>query len=63
MRNLRSRDYPFGLIELKLAADGTGEGVLIAAIQARFTKEGELEIESHGTKPFRILAVKPGKVR
>jgi hypothetical protein len=62
-RGLRSRDYPFGIIELQLDAEGKGEGQLIAAASAGFSKEGRLVIESYGTEPFRILNVKTKKVK
>jgi len=32
----RIDDYPFGLIELRLAADGTGEGTIVGAAQLAF---------------------------
>jgi len=57
MRSLRSRDYPFGLIELKLGPDDRGEGVMIAAAKMEFDANGRLNITSYGTKPFRILKV------
>lgn len=56
-RGLRSQNYPFGIIELKLDEDGTGEGSLIAAASAKMTDEA-LEIESFGTQPFRLLKMK-----
>ncbi len=63
MRGLRSRDYPFGIVELKLDSEGKGEGVLIAAASAEVTKEGALEVKSYGTQPFRILNVHPEEVK
>jgi hypothetical protein len=62
MRGLRTRDYPFGIIELKIGLDGTGKGTLIAAAKAEFTKDGHVEIESYGTQPFKIIKVKAEKV-
>jgi hypothetical protein len=61
--SLRSKGYPFGLIELELGPDGTGQGAMIAAAEARFTAEGKVEIVSLGTQPFKILKVKPEKVK
>lgn len=57
-RGLRSVDYPFGVIELTLDADGKGEGRLIAAAKLEFTEEGGLEIEQLGTRPFRLMKMK-----
>jgi hypothetical protein len=57
MRGLRSKDYPFGIIELQLDEEGKGEGRLIAAAQVEFNKEGTIEIESLGTEPLRLMNV------
>ena len=62
MRGLRSRDYPFGLIELSIGPDGTGEGVLIAAAKAEFTETAGVEFESYGTQPFKILQIQKEKL-
>ena len=61
-RGLRSADYPFGFIELKIDADGKGEGQLVAAAKLRF-KDGTLEIVQLGTRPFRLMKVKRQKER
>ncbi len=58
MRGLRSADYPFGIIEIKLDANGKGEGRLIAAAKVEFNDEGAVEIESLGTQPFRLMQVR-----
>ncbi|HJQ97260.1 MAG TPA: hypothetical protein VJ826_03045 [Candidatus Polarisedimenticolaceae bacterium] len=58
----RIEDYPFGLIELKLAADGTGEGTLVGAAQLAFdptTKD--LSVKTYATQPSRLTTVKPVK--
>jgi len=62
MRGLRSKDYPFGIIELRLDDNGKGEGRLIAAAQAEMA-EGRLEIESYGTEPFRLISMSTDKVK
>jgi hypothetical protein len=59
MRSLRTRDYPFGIIELVLKDDGTGEGTMNAAARARFTDDGKVEVESYGTTPFKIVNLRP----
>jgi hypothetical protein len=58
MRDTRSSDYEFGLVELKLGADGKGEGQLIAAAKVTIDKSGKVEVESLGTRPFAIKNVK-----
>ena len=52
---LRTMDYPFGIIELRLDAKGKGSGRLIAAAQVKFDSQGVLQIESYGLEPFRIF--------
>ena len=61
MRSLRSRDYPFGLIELELGPDGRGKGVMVAAAKMEFDENGRLNITSYGTQPFKILGVRVEK--
>jgi hypothetical protein len=63
MRGLRTRDYPFGIIELKIGPDGTGNGTLIAAAKTEFTDDGRVEIESYGTQPFKIMNIKAEKAK
>jgi hypothetical protein len=53
----RSPDYPYGMVELDLDNSGNGNGRLIAATRAMFTSDGKIEMESYGTKPFRIIGV------
>ena len=60
-RGLRSTDYPLGLVEITFGKDGKGEGRLIAAAKLEFNKEGEIQITSLGTRPFRLVKVKPEK--
>lgn len=57
MNSLRTKKYPFGIIELNIGADGSGEGSMIVAARAKFGKNGNLEIESYGTQPVKILNV------
>ena len=58
----RSRDYRFGLVELVLDEDGEGEGTIIPT--ARIGIEDErVAITSLGLQPFRILQVRPEKIR
>lgn len=54
VRNLRSTDYPFSFVEIRLDESGKGEGQVIAAAKVALTG-GTLEIESYGLQPFRIL--------
>ena len=55
----RIDDYPFGLIELRLAADGTGEGTIVGAAQLAFDKATkDLSVKTYATQPGRISSVK-----
>lgn len=63
MRGTRSKQYPFGIIEIRFGPDGVGEGVLIAAASLSLPKDGPLEIKSYGTQPFKILQVKAEEVK
>lgn len=49
----RSRNYPFGFIEIKVGPDGKGEGRMIAAASARVTEAG-VELENFDVQPLRI---------
>jgi hypothetical protein len=57
LRRTRSLLYPFGMVELNLDDNGNGNGALIAAARAMFTRDGKIEMVSYGTKPFRIIGV------
>jgi len=54
---LRTLDYPFGIIELRLDQDGKGEGEVFSAASVKFNQDGVLEVESYGTGPQRLLSV------
>lgn len=57
----RSREYPFGMIELHLDHNGRGDGVLIVAARLQLNPDGGLEVETFretfGTPAFRLLNV------
>lgn len=59
----RSRDYPFGYIELFIdPRTGKGEGTLIEAAQIRWKRDKDsnqyvVEIENFGTFPARLMGV------
>jgi hypothetical protein len=61
-RGTRSLQYPFGMIVLNLDESGHGTGKFIAAMRARFDKEGHIELESYGTEPLVIIGVRPEAV-
>ncbi len=57
----RSREYPFGMIELQLDHNGRGEGVLVVAARLQLDPDGRLTVETFretfGTPAFRLLNV------
>jgi len=61
--NTRSKDYEFGIVELKLNADGEGEGMTIPAAKLSIGPEGELVVETlpYTTGPQRLLGVRQWK--
>ncbi|MFY9825394.1 MAG: hypothetical protein WAM82_28720 [Thermoanaerobaculia bacterium] len=61
--SLRSADYPFGIIEIRLDAKGKGEGTLVAAASAKFNDKGQLELERYGTQPFKLMNIKAEPVK
>ena len=56
-QGLRSQDYPIGFIELKLKADGTGEGTIVGMAKVSFDDQKNLSIASLGTQPSRLTNV------
>ncbi len=56
-QGLRSQDYPIGFIELRLKADGTGEGTVVGMAKVSFDENKNLKIASHGTQPSRLTGV------
>ena len=61
--NTRSKDYAFGIVELKLNADAEGEGVTIPAAKLSLDKEGQLVVETlpYTTGPQKLIGVRQWK--
>ena len=61
--NTRSKDYEFGIVELKLNADGEGEGVTIPAAKLSLSDKGELVVETlpYTTGPQKLIGVRQWK--
>lgn len=56
--NSRSADYEFMLCEIRLGADGKGEGKLATAAKVSYDKDQQkIEIENYGTQPVRLTQV------
>ena len=58
-RGTRTTDYPIGVIEFTLPADGSGEGALLAATRIGFDEQGRIEIRSlpRNTGPQQLVDV------
>ena len=61
--NTRSKEYEFGVVELKLNADGEGEGMTIPAAKLSLSDKGELVVETlpYTTGPQRLIGVRQWK--
>jgi hypothetical protein len=59
-RGRRSRDYPFGYLQVTLDQKGEGSGQIMVAAKIRFNeKKGTTEIESYGNQHIRVVNVRP----
>ena len=56
-RGLRSVDYPFGFVEIRLDDNGKGEGTIIPAAKIRYRGQDTIEVEDFGTFPGRLIGV------
>ena len=54
----RSRDYPFGFVQIQFDEDGKGKGQIIVATKFSFDKNKHFEITSFGRAPYRLVNVK-----
>jgi len=49
-------DYPFGFIEIKLDANGKGQGTFYQAAKVKITGD-RLDVENYSPQPLKLLAV------
>jgi len=55
----RSIDYPFTVIELRLNADGEGEGKMSVATKVIYDKEHDMiSLENYDIQPVQLTTVK-----
>ena len=58
----RSRDYPFGFIEMVVPTDGTkGHGTLIGMAHFSFDAAGTIQVAAYGTMPVRLEEIEIDK--
>jgi hypothetical protein len=60
-RGSRSTDYQFGILVLNIDKDGKATGTLAPVCKIKFDKNGQLEIEHYGQKPWRLANVRREK--
>jgi hypothetical protein len=56
-QGLRTQDYPVTFIEIKLKADGTGEGTVVGMAQVSIDENKNLAVASLGTQPSSLTNV------
>ncbi|HQR65817.1 MAG TPA: hypothetical protein PLB02_00285 [Thermoanaerobaculia bacterium] len=54
----RSLDYIFGMVVIELDAKGSGSGQIYGAMKATFDPSGRVDLDSFGTKPYKVINVK-----
>lgn len=60
-RGARTLDYPFLLIELRLNAEGKGEGKLLPLARITANSDRVVEIENYASEPVRLMEVRQAK--
>jgi hypothetical protein len=61
-QNGRTTGYPFGYLQVKLDAQGSGSGQIMAAAKIRFDKKsGQYQIESFGNQYIKANNIRPWK--
>lgn len=59
-RGGRTKDYPFGFLQVKVNEKGEGNGQIMVAAKIRFDKKkGHYEIESYGNQYIKAVNVRP----
>jgi hypothetical protein len=58
INNLRTVDYPFAFVEIKLDRNGRGDGQFYQAAKVRMTGNDRLEVENYSPQPLKLLAVR-----
>jgi hypothetical protein len=57
INNLRTVDYPFAFIEIKLDSTGKGDGQFYQAAKVSMTGNDRLNVESYSPQPLKLLGV------
>jgi hypothetical protein len=57
----RSIDYPFTIVDIRLGADGEGEGKLLPLAKVTANDDNVIEVENYASVPVRLTKVKREK--
>ncbi|MFL6233804.1 MAG: hypothetical protein ACJ76N_11775 [Thermoanaerobaculia bacterium] len=57
INNLRTVDYPFAFVEIKLDRNGKGDGQFYQAAKVSMTGNDQLNVENYSPQPLKLLAV------
>ncbi|HET7745995.1 MAG TPA: hypothetical protein VFM29_01760 [Vicinamibacteria bacterium] len=57
----RSRDYPFLIVELKVRANGKGDGRLLPVARVEAGYDDALEVENYLDRPVRLTSVRASR--
>ena len=57
----RTIDYPFLVLDIRMRADGKGEGKLLPVARIERGEEGTFEVESYASEPVRLTEVRSEK--
>lgn len=57
INNLRTVDYPFAYVEIKLDRTGKGDGQFYQAAKVSMTGDDRLTVENYSPQPLKLLAV------
>jgi hypothetical protein len=58
INNLRTVDYPFAFVEIKLGPNGQGDGDFYQAARVSLTGNDRLKVENYSPQPLRLLGVR-----
>jgi hypothetical protein len=58
INNLRTVDYPFAFVEIKLDRNGRGQGDFYQAARVSMTGNDTLHVENYSPQPLKVLAVR-----
>jgi hypothetical protein len=60
---LRTMDYPFLVMDIRMNGEGKGEGKLIPAARIEAGEDGTFEVEGYASEPVRLAEVRSEKSR